>query len=205
MVAEKNLHQLENHVSGQANKPLSRPAHSLSFSQVIEETKADADDGLTDSEAKKRVEEYGRNELGDHVGIQPVKILVRQIANAMTLVCLPLSLCWMEERADPTLQVLILAMAVSFGIGSWIEGGVITAVIILNIVVGFFQEFQAEKTMDSLRSLSSPTASAVREGRTITVPTAEIVPGDMVEIKTGDTIPADIREVNLPNKLRSLI
>ena len=99
----------------------------------------------------------------------------------------------MEEGADPIPQVLILAMAVSFGIQSWIEGGVITAVIILNIIVGFFQEFQAEKTMDSLRSLSSPTASAIREGRIIVVPTAEIVPGDMVEMKTGDTIPADIR------------
>lgn len=84
-------------------------------------------------------------------------------------------------------------MAVSFGISSWIEGGVITAVIILNIIVGFFQEFNAEKTMDSLRSLSSPTASAVRGGQTQTLPTAELVPGDMVDLKTGDTIPADIR------------
>lgn len=84
-------------------------------------------------------------------------------------------------------------MAVSFGIRSWIEGGVVAAVIILNITVGFLQEFQAEKTMDSLRSLSSPTASAVRDGKNLSIPTAEIVPGDMVEMKTGDTIPADVR------------
>jgi P-type E1-E2 ATPase len=86
-----------------------------------------------------------------------------------------------------------MAMAVSFGIKSWIEGGVITAVIILNIVVGFFQEFSAEKTMDSLRSLSSPTASVVRDGKSETIPTGELVPGDKVELKTGDTVPADIR------------
>lgn len=90
-------------------------------------------------------------------------------------------------------------MAASFGIQSWIEGGVITAVIILNIVVGFLQEFQAAKTMDSLRSLSSPTAQAVRSGNNETVVTAEIVPGDMVELKTGDTIPADIRLVEAVN------
>lgn len=84
-------------------------------------------------------------------------------------------------------------MAVSFAIQSWIEGGVVAAVILLNIIVGFFQEFQAEKTMDSLRSLSSPTASTVRDGKNLTVPTAEIVPGDMVEMKTGDTVPADVR------------
>lgn len=90
-------------------------------------------------------------------------------------------------------------MGASFGIKSWIEGGVITAVIILNIVVGFFQELKAAKTMDSLRSLSSPTAQAVRSGSNTTVPTAEIVPGDLVELKTGDTIPADIRLVEAVN------
>jgi Na+-exporting ATPase len=86
-----------------------------------------------------------------------------------------------------------MAMAVSFGIQSWIEGGVIAAVIILNIVVGFWQEFNAEKTMDSLKNLSSPTASVVRNSENITVPTMEIVPGDTVELKTGDTVPADLR------------
>jgi Na+-exporting ATPase len=86
-------------------------------------------------------------------------------------------------------------MAVSFAIQSWIEGGVVTAIILLNVVIGFVQEFKAEKTMDSLRSLSSPTASAVRDGRTVTVPTIEVVPGDLIELKTGDTVPADIRYV----------
>ena len=85
------------------------------------------------------------------------------------------------------------------GIGSYIEGGVIAGVIGLNIVVGFVQEFKAEKTMDSLRSLSSPTSSATRAGQTFTVPTKEIVPGDMVELKTGDTIPADVRLIEAVN------
>lgn len=89
-----------------------------------------------------------------------------------------------------------MAMAVSFGIASYIEGGVIAAVIVLNIVVGFLQEFNAEKTMDSLRSLSSPTASAVRDGKPEAIPTADVVPGDMVELKMGDTIPADVRYAN---------
>ena len=86
-------------------------------------------------------------------------------------------------------------MVVSFSIGSWIEGGVISAVIVLNVVVGFFQEYSAEKTMSSLRSLSSPTAAVVRDGQSEVIPTAEIVFGDVVEIKVGDTVPADIRFV----------
>lgn len=84
-------------------------------------------------------------------------------------------------------------MAVSFGIKSWIEGGVVAAVILLNVVVGFFQEYSAQKTMDSLRSLSSPTANVVRSEEAIVIPSGEVVPGDLVELKMGDTIPADIR------------
>lgn len=86
-----------------------------------------------------------------------------------------------------------MAMAVSFGIKAWIEGGVLAAVLFINIGVGFVQEFQAQKTMDSLRSLSSPTANAVRNGLTVSIPTAEVVPGDMIEMKAGETIPADVR------------
>ena len=171
---------LADHVSGQSNKPMSKPAHALKWPQVVEELKADAEDGLSSADAKARLEEYGRNELGDTGGVNPGKILVRQVANAMTL-------------------VLIMAMAVSFGIKSWIEGGVVAGVIAINIIVGFTQEFQAEKTMDSLRSLSSPTAVAVRDGKAESISTQEIVPGDLVELKTGDTIPADIRVIEAVN------
>lgn len=164
----------EGHVSGQSNRPLSLPAHSLSLNQVAEELKANVGSGLTAAEARSRLEEYSSNDLGQSEGVSPLRIIVAQVANAMTM-------------------VLILAMAVSFGIGSYIEGGVVAAVILLNIVVGFFQEYSAEKTMDSLRSLSSPTARAVRDGELVTVPSGEIVPGDLIELKTGDTIPADIR------------
>jgi Na+-exporting ATPase len=65
--------------------------------------------------------------------------------------------------------------------------------------VGFLQEYSAEKTMDSLRSLSSPTARVIRGGQQVTVPSAEVVPGDVIEIKTGDTLPADIRVFDAVN------
>ena len=84
-------------------------------------------------------------------------------------------------------------MAVSFGIRSYIEGGVVAAVVLLNVVVGFFQEFQAEKAMDSLRSLTSPTTRSVRDGEGRVIPTVEVVPGDLIELKMGDSVPADIR------------
>ena len=92
-----------------------------------------------------------------------------------------------------------MAMVVSFAIKSWIEGGVITFVILLNIVVGFFQEFSAEKTLNSIRTLGSPTARVLREGNVITVPTKELVPGDIVELTTGTSIPADLRVIEAVN------
>ncbi|KAI9882274.1 MAG: hypothetical protein M1823_005980 [Watsoniomyces obsoletus] len=153
---------------------LSRPAHALPAEQAIAELDVDVQGGLTPEGARARLEEHGRNELDDGPGVRPGKILLRQIANAMVL-------------------VLILAMVVSFAIKSWIEGGVVAAVIVLNVVVGFFQEFQAEKTMNSLRSLGSPSASVIRGGQAMVIPTGELVPGDVVQLKTGDTVPADIR------------
>ncbi|KAF7183748.1 hypothetical protein CNMCM7691_004098 [Aspergillus felis] len=166
--------------SGSGQAPLSQPAHTLPYEVVLKELSTRLDEGLTPDEAARRLQTYGPNKLDEGEGVSVVKILVRQVANAMML-------------------VLILAMAVSFGIQSWIEGGVICAVIVLNIVVGFFQEYAAEKTMESLHSLSSPTGTVSRGGQTFSVPSAEIVPGDMVELRTGDTVPADIRLVEAVN------
>lgn len=75
---------IEDSVSGHFQ--LSKPAHALPYTSVIEEIKADAEDGLTDDEARSRLEQHGRNELGDSDGVQPLKILIGQVANAMTLV-----------------------------------------------------------------------------------------------------------------------
>jgi Na+-exporting ATPase len=74
------------HVSGQSNKPMSNVAHALNRDVVTQELSSDARVGLTTAEAAKRLEEYGRNELDEGAGVQPFKILLRQIANAMMLV-----------------------------------------------------------------------------------------------------------------------
>lgn len=72
---------LEGHVSGQSNSPLSRPAHCLPHATVREELKCSEEDGLTTAEAKERHAQWGNNDLGDGGGVQPGKILLRQIAN----------------------------------------------------------------------------------------------------------------------------
>ncbi len=79
------------HVSGQSNDPLTRPAHALAHDQVARELAADVLSGLTAAEAKSRLERFGRNDLGEEEGVQPLKIVVAQIANAMTLVTVPIT------------------------------------------------------------------------------------------------------------------
>ena len=80
---------MENHVSGQSNTPLSKPAHALERDVITEELNTNPLDGLTPAEAKSRFDQHGRNELDDGPGVQPFKILLRQVANAMMLVPMP--------------------------------------------------------------------------------------------------------------------
>lgn len=77
------------HVSGQSNTPMTAPAHGLTFDQVVEQLEGHTVDGLTTAEAKSRLETAGRNEFGEQEGVQPIKILIGQIANALTLVRCP--------------------------------------------------------------------------------------------------------------------
>lgn len=81
----------QDHVSGQSNKRLSRPAHALTYQQLAEELNADPLNGLSADEAKKRLEEFGKNDLGEAEGVQPLKIVIAQVANAMTLVGVSIS------------------------------------------------------------------------------------------------------------------
>jgi magnesium-transporting ATPase (P-type) len=87
MGKDKEVQQkLANHKSGQSNEPMSAPAHSLTFNDVCQQLQSSAVDGLTPEDAKKRLEQYGKNELDNGPGVNPVRILVRQVANAMMLV-----------------------------------------------------------------------------------------------------------------------
>ncbi|KAF2103801.1 potassium/sodium efflux P-type ATPase [Rhizodiscina lignyota] len=152
------------------------PRHpfQLSSEDVARYLQADAEAGLSPARVKELQSKYGQNKLAGEGGVKWYSVLLKQVSNAMIL-------------------VLIFAMALSYGVTDYVEGGVITAVILLNIAIGFYQEFNAEKKMDSLRALSSPSAHVLRGGNTDTVPSAEVVPGDVVIIKTGDTVPADLR------------
>lgn len=146
----------------------------LDLHELYEQHNINKDVGLSNRQAQEAQQKYGPNKLQGEGGVQWYSVLIKQISNAMIL-------------------VLVLAMALSYGVTDYIEGGVITAVIFLNVLIGFYQEFKAEQKMDSLRALSSPSAAVLRDGTIDTIPSAQVVPGDIVQVKTGDTIPADLR------------
>ncbi|KAI5949393.1 ENA1 [Candida jiufengensis] len=148
--------------------------YRLSIKDVSKLFETDLKLGLTDSQANANLHEFGKNNLGKEETISITKILAHQIFNAMIL-------------------VLIISMIIALAIRDWISGGVIGFVIGINIFVGFIQEFKAEKTMGSLRNLSSPEARVVRNGIEQNIDAEEVVPGDIVHIKVGDTVPADLR------------
>ena len=152
----------------------------LSVDAITSHLGTNKESGLTRLQTQQNQQKYGENKLDGEGGVKWYSILLKQISNAMIL-------------------VLVLAMALSYGVTDFVEGGVITAVIILNVAIGFYQEFQAEKKMDALKSLSSPSAAVIRDGEEMTVPSAEVVPGDIVSIKTGDTVPADLRMFEVMN------
>jgi len=152
----------------------------MSPKEVAHKLDTSIDDGLKDGAVKERQARDGPNELSGGGGVSVWSILAGQLFNAMVL-------------------VLVICMAVSFGIQSWIEGGVIAAVIFINVFVGFIQEYSSAKTMDSLRSLASPNAHVIRDGKIVTIPSAEVVIGDICEVKVGDTVPADLRLFEVTN------
>ncbi|RDB26013.1 Calcium-transporting ATPase 3 [Hypsizygus marmoreus] len=155
-------------------------AHVVSIQHLVEDIGTSQADGLSKNEAARRLESCGPNALEGDSGVSALEVLIKQFANALTL-------------------VLIGALALSFGVKDFVEGAVIAAVIALNTTVGFFQEYRAEKTMDSLRQLSSPTALVIRNGESTAIPARNVVPGDIVMINTGDVVSADLRLVSVSN------
>ncbi|EER31525.1 sodium transport ATPase 1 [Candida tropicalis MYA-3404] len=149
-------------------------AYRLTVDQTAQEFSTNIVDGLQVHDAESRLQSYGANNLGDGDKISYGKIMAHQVFNAMIL-------------------VLLISMIIALAIQDWISGGVIGFVVFLNISVGFIQELKAEKTMGSLRNLSSPTARVTRNGDDTTIPAEQVVPGDIVHIKVGDTVPADLR------------
>jgi P-type Ca2+ transporter type 2C len=130
--------------------------------------------GLPAAEAARRLMEHGRNELAEGKSISPWSIFFGQFKNLIV---------W----------ILIVAGVISGILGERVDAIAILAIVVLNAVIGFYQEFSAEKSIAALRKMTAPRAKVVRDGTVTVVPAGEVVPGDILELEAGDLVSADAR------------
>ena len=130
--------------------------------------------GLTSAEASKRLLETGPNEIQAAKRISAWKILLEQFKNILIL-------------------ILLGATAISLALGHGIESIIIAVIVLFAVFLGFIQEYRAERAIEALRQMAAPTASVLRDGSEIKVPARDLVPGDVILLRTGDRIPADAR------------
>ena len=148
----------------------------LEIASVAHALGTDGAAGLGAAEAGARLARVGPNALRAKAVKPAWKLFVEQFTNAMIL-------------------VLIAAAGVTAAIGDFKDTAVILAIVALNGIVGFVQEYRAERAMDALKRMTSPLARVVRDGRTMQVPATELVPGDLVRLEAGDIVTADLRLV----------
>src|SRR3989344_3064150 len=132
--------------------------------------------GLSSTEARRRLEQYGLNEIREEKKISPLKIFISQFKSVVV---------W----------ILIAATVVSTILGEYVDAIVVAVILLLIAVLGFVQEYRAEKAIDALKRLASLKATVKREGQKLEIDASEIVPGDILILETGDKIPADARVI----------
>ncbi len=133
-----------------------------------------SEEGLTSAQAKERLAETGPNSLEVEEGAGPLMMLLSQVNN-------------------PLIYLLAGAAALSLFVGHAIDAAVIAGVIVLNTLLGFFQEWRAEGAIDALRRMTSPHARVIRDGSTKDIDASEVVPGDILILETGNRVAATAR------------
>ncbi len=154
--------------------------HAMEIDDLLQTLRTSKEKGLSDVEAKSRLAIYGPNEFLVEKRISPVKIFLKQFANIL-------------------LGILLIATAISALLGEIIDALVISVIVLFVVILGFVQEYRAERTLESLKKMLSPTCTVIRDGNEKEILVKELVPGDIVVLKDGDKVPADIRLVEAVN------
>ena len=141
--------------------------------KVLEELDTSRE-GLSSEEARARLSKYGKNELVEEKKEGPFRLFLNQFMDVLII-------------------LLIVAALVSYFIGDLLDSLVILFVVVVNAIIGFMQEYRAEKAMEKLKSLIATEAVVIRDGETKKIPASELTIGDLVVIEEGDNVPADLR------------
>lgn len=148
--------------------------HALDSAQVVDELKTDIDKGLSSKEAALRLEKYGPNQLTAAVRISPLMLFLAQLKNTLII-------------------ILLIATALSGVLGHAVEAIAIGVIVLFAVLLGFYQEFRAERALEALRKMAAPTALVIRDGVERSIPSLELVPGDIILLSMGDRVPGDSR------------
>ena len=148
--------------------------HSLSLEDIEQILVSDFQQGLTQDEAAERQRQFGANQLNYRGGKSP---WVR----------------FLQQFNQPLLYILLLAGGIALFLQHWIDAGVILAVVMINALVGYIQESKAEKAIALLAASVRTEATVIRDSEKQTLPSEELVPGDLVKLGSGDKVPADLR------------
>ena len=154
--------------------------YKLSIEELKSKLNTDENNGLSNLEAKRRLEKYGSNELKE----EAKKSLLSKI---------------LGQFKDFLVIILIFASIISFIVGEKVDAIVILAIVIINGLLGLYQEGRAEKALEALKKMTSPNAKVIREGNTTVVTASSLVPGDIVLLDAGDIVPSDLRLIESSN------
>jgi Ca2+-transporting ATPase len=146
--------------------------HALEVDELSRALHSDTERGLTAAEAAARLAQHGPNELPQAPPASPLKLFLGQFSSLIV---------W----------VLIGAAIVSGLLQEWIDAAAIIAIVILNAVLGFVQEFRAERSLEALKQMVVVTARVFRDGSLVSLPARELVRGDLIQVEAGDRVPAD--------------
>jgi Ca2+-transporting ATPase len=153
--------------------------HELETGEVISSFKSSRA-GLSTTEVKDRLEKFGPNELTKKKGVSAWMLFLEQFKSLLII-------------------ILLFAIVLSAAIGEPIDAIIIGVIVIFACGLGFIQEYRAERAMEALKKMAAPTASVLRDGNELVVPARELVPGDVIVIRTGDRMPADARLIEAVN------
>jgi P-type Ca2+ transporter type 2C len=148
--------------------------YSVGVSEVEARLRTSSASGLSEPDAARRLAEYGPNELEATQTPPPWRLLFEQFKNVLIL-------------------ILLAAVVLSVALGHATEAIVISVIVLLAALLGFVQEYRAERAIEALRRMAAPTAAVLREGTERDIPARELVPGDLVLLRPGDKVPADGR------------
>lgn len=154
--------------------------HAIAWMDAVKILDVHPAKGLDLREVDHRATRVGKNELTVKKGVHPVFMFLGQLKDFMVL-------------------VLLAATVVSALLGEVADAVTILVIILMNAILGFIQEYRAERSMETLRSLTAPEAKVLREGVEQRIPAADLVPGDIVVFEAGDRIPADLRLIQAVN------